>query len=310
MFDGFGLPRKHTGHVSIYTQSSGTNGAGYQVWTKPRGASIVTMLCMSGGGGGGGGYTRTAGNPGGGGGGGACSGLVRFTCPAVFIPDTLYIQVGAGGQGGAASGNGVAGTHSYILFSKTAVLPNILLYSGINVPGGGFSGAAGAAGNAGSVPSVAQTQPANTWGQWFGIVGVVGKSGGVHTGAAGGDATATWAAIPTGPGAGGAGCTTTDYDGGSVSATAATDFGSEGYYNVAIAAAGTGVGAAIDGSAGRMSLAPFFNSGGAGGGSNNSGQAGNGGNGGYGCGGGGGGAGTTGGRGGNGGSGIVVICCI
>lgn len=308
----FHLPNQFKADVQIYRATSATNLKGFQQWRKPRGASMVMMIAIAGGGGGGGGVTRTAGSAGGGGGGGACSGITRFITSAIFLPDELYVQVGVGGQGGeagASGSNGTAGTNSYILTSKTAVLPNIVCYSGVNAPGGGGGGTAAAAGAAGTVPTIAVTQPINALGEWFSIVGLVGVAGGAQTGAVGASVTA-WGALPLSPGAGGAGCTTTDFAGGAQTATAAVDITSQGWYTNAagnLAAAGTAAGTHPNGSAGISRITPFLNCGGSGGGSNNSGTAGNGGDGGIGCGGGGGGAGTTGGRGGNGGDGLVVI---
>lgn len=299
----------YTGDVQVFLPTSAVNGQGYQEWRKPRGCSMVQMIVIAGGGGGGGGFTRTAGSAGGGGAGGACSGISRFICPATVLPDILYVQVGQGGQGGAASAAGTAGVNSYVLTSKTAVLPNIVCYSGVNAPGGGGAGTGAAGGTGGTVPTIAVTQPWNALGEWFSTVGIVGGAGGAQTGAVGTSITA-WAALPLSPGAGGAGCTTTDFAGGAQTATALFDIGNQGYFPTTagyVASGGTAAGTRVDGGGGQSKLTPFINSGGGGGGSNNSGQAGNGGNGGIGCGGGGGGAGATGGKGGNGGPGIVII---
>lgn len=306
------LPNLNTGGVAIFLNSGQVNGQGYQIWRKPKGATWVSFIVVGGGGGGGGGFSRTAGSAGGGGGGGACSGIARFACPAALLPDELYIQVGAGGIGGAAGAAGAAGTNSFVLLGRTAVLPNILVYSGVNAPGGGGGGTGAASGTAGTVPTIAVTQPTNTWGEWFASVGLVGVVGGAQTGAVGTSVTA-WAALPLSPGAGGAGCTTTDFAGGAQTATALLDVQNQLYVPSTagvLAPGGTAAGAGVDGSPGIKRIAPFYNSGGAGGGSNNAGQGGQGGAGGYGCGGGGGGAGVTGGRGGNGGDGIVIISCI
>lgn len=317
MLDVFGLPPAYGEEVRIYENTGGVNYQGWQTWDKPKGASMVMMIAISGGGGGGGGFSRTAGSAGGGGGSGACSGIARFICPAIFLPQTMYVQVGAGGQGGAAGANGGAGTHSFIVMNRPIsggagaipVIPNIICYSGVNAPGGGGGGTGAAAGAAGTVPTVAVTQPCNVWGQWFAIVGTVGVAGGAQTGAAGADITSAWGTIPMSPGAGGAGCTTTDFKGGGIQTAAIVDFGGAYFATGAdgVVKGGTAAGAGVDGGSGISIWRPFFQTGGAGGGSNNSGQAGNGGNGGIGCGGGGGGAGTTGGRGGNGGNGLVVI---
>lgn len=310
--DFFHIPPKYSGDVKVYIANTGANTQGFQMWQKPKGATFVYMICIAGGGGGGGGFTRTANSAGGGGGSGACSGITRFNCPAIVLPDVMYIQVGNGGVGAAAGAAGGNGLNSYILSSKTAVLPNIICYSGVNAPGGGGGGTGAAAGAAGSVPTIAVTQPFNALGEWFSIVGLVGVIAGAQTGAVGTDVTA-WAALPLSPGASGAGCTTTDFAGGQQTVTALMDIGNQGYYPTGagnLVKGGTAAGTGVDGGGGMNRITPLFCSGGSGGGSNNSGVAGNGGNGGYGCGGGGGGAGATGGRGGNGGSGLVIIITV
>lgn len=315
MIDTFFLPQRTTGDVKIFTNTTSSNGQGYQTWIKPRGASLVMMTTIGGGGGGGGGFSRTAGSAGGGGGGGASSGIARFIIQAAFLPEVLYVQVGAGGQGGAAGVAGTSGTNSYIStmpITGTPVLPNLVCYSGVNVPGNGGAGTGSGVGGGGTVPTVAVTQPINSLGEWFALVGLAGVAGGAQTGAVGTSVTC-WAAQVMSPGAGGAGCTTTDFAGGAQTATALTDISNQGHWPTTagfVAAAGTAGGSGVDGSNGVMRISPFYNSGGAGGGSNNSGQAGNGGRGGYGSGGGGGGAGTTGGRGGNGGNGLVIITTV
>jgi hypothetical protein len=141
MLDVFSNISKYRSDVQIFTHTTGVNLQGFKEWIKPRGVSMVQMICIAGGGGGGGGFTRTAGSAGGGGGGGACSGIARFICPAIFLPEMLFVQVGGGGIGAAPAGNGTAGLNSYVLTSPTAVLPNIVCYSGVNTPTGGGAAA-------------------------------------------------------------------------------------------------------------------------------------------------------------------------
>src|ERR1017187_8180289 len=107
--DVFGLPPRVTADVQIFLNSG--SAAAYQIWNKPKGDSMVFMLCISGGGGGGGAFQRAAGGAGGGGGGGACSGIARFICPALFLPDIMYVQVGAGGIGGVGGSVATAGAN-------------------------------------------------------------------------------------------------------------------------------------------------------------------------------------------------------
>src|SRR6266566_4642662 len=91
----------------FYANHASGATAPFQVWSKPRGISMVYIFTISGGGGGGGGFTAAAAAARGGGGGGASGGAYRVLAPAMFLPDRLYVQVGKGGIGG--SGSGVAG---------------------------------------------------------------------------------------------------------------------------------------------------------------------------------------------------------
>lgn len=312
--DFFHIPGKYSADVKVYTAKTAVELMGFQIWQKPKGASLVYMIAVAGGGGGGGGFSRVAGNPGGGGGGGGCSGISRFECPALFLPDVLYIQVGCGGQGGAAGAAGGSGINSHVLLNKSATLPNLII-SGTSstVPGGGGAGTAGAAGNGGTAGAVyVGSGPGIVWGKFSGTAGIIGTAGGVQTGAVGVNAS-IWASLCLSQGAGGAGCTIADFAGGNLGNTGAIlDLGNQGYYvsSASSVAVGGAAGGTTNGGPGPSRLTPFINAGGAGGGSNNSGQAGHGGAGGYGCGGGGGGAGTTAGVGGNGGSGLVIIIAI
>ena len=297
---------KTKSNVQVFkVANTSTDNVGMQSWYKPRGVSMIQFFAVSGGGGGGGGFSGAVG---GGGGGGACSGLTRFICPAIFLPDILDVQVGAGGQGGADGTNGANGLNSYVCTGKNFNLPNRVVTGSVVAPSGGAPGTLGAGGAGGVAPTIAVTQPIHTWGMWFSNVGLVGATGG-NPGVAGTSVTA-WATPPLSPGAGGGGGNVTDFDGGAQTASALTDMESQGYYPTGagnICKAGTGTGAAIDGSSFNPRLTPFFNAGGAGGGSNVAGVGGIGGAAGYGCGGGGGGSGLTGGRGGKGGDGIVII---
>lgn len=307
--DFFHIPSKYSGDVKIYTSNTGADLKGFQIWQKPKGASLVSMTIMSGGGGGGGGFSRTAGSPGGGGGGGASSPVARLLCAAMLLPDVLYIQVGAGGQGGEASLPGAAGLVSYILTSKTAATPNIILYSSASAPGGGNPGTAAAGGTGGTAPGTPANQPTNSWGFYFATQGVLGADGGPQTGGTSSSISGFVNRV-TGEGTGGAGCQTTDFAGGQITCPAVLDTSNLFYPAVSGVVAPGGAAGGGNGGSGVCRITPLFNTGGSGGGSNNSSLAGKGGNGGYGSGGGGGGAGTSGGRGGNGGSGLVVIVTI
>jgi hypothetical protein len=297
-------------NTQIFDPSIAASGLRNQIWKKPPNASMVYFFLVGAGAGGGGGARGLSTS---GGAGGASGNIVTFSCLASVLPNQIYMQVPFGGQGGAGgvvnvgSAGGV-GVSSQILFSRTNVLPNAILNTGGNNPGGGNGGSSGAS-TAGTVPSVGTILPFNQLGQWSTKVGIVGTSGGV--GIAGADATA-WVSIPLSGGASGGGISSISavFNGGSVAATALTDLGTAGYYNTIVAQGGIASTTRVDGSAGKKSITPFMNSGGAGGASSTT-IGGNGGDGGYGCGGGGGGAGiTAGGQGGNGGDGLIIITWI
>ena len=308
----FHTPPANIGKQWVFLPNGVTTYIG-EPWKKPKWASMVNMLIIQPGGGGGGGHSRTAGQNGTGGGGGSSGTIARLLIPAICLPDSLYVFVPPGGQGGAAATIGTAGLITIVNTGRTDALPNYLLYSS---SGNAIAGAAGnavsAAGGGAPTVSTQANQPFGQFGFFMGNNGVAGGNAGTNTGAVGVDVTA-WAAYPLSGGAGGGSSGTTgpgtDFAGGNVVATALTNFGSEGYFPIAgsekIATGGAANGG--NGSAGYKALSPMLNSGGAGGGSNNDGTGGDGGCGGYGCGGGGGGAGVTGGKGGNGGPGLIII---
>lgn len=315
--DTLGFPSSTRANTRIFRATTGVTGQGLQSWQKPRGISMVFMFAVGGGGGGGGGFGNSTSSNRGGGAGGACSGITRFICPAILLPDIMYVQVGCGGPGGAgstaagAAGAGGTGCNSYVSGSKSVTSPNTMLQSGSNVPGGGSAGTAVGTVTGGTVPTVAIVQPINQLGIWMTLVGVVGGAGGV-LGAAGPAITA-WGlgSLLTSPGTGGASlalAANTTIAANGQTASAAWDMGSQGFATngaSALVPGGLTTGAP-HGGAGIQRITPFFNTGG-GGGAAVDGVAGNGGNGGFGCGGGGGGGGQTGGQGGNGGDGIVII---
>ena len=301
--------------IQVYTADN--QGQGWTQWIKPPGITMCYMVAIAGGGGGGGGFTLTT-TSAGGGAGGACSGISRLLIPSFLLPDILYVQVGQGGYGGAAGSAGITGANTYISVGHSSALPNVVLASGVNAPGGGAAGTAAAGGTGGTVPTIATNGTGQFIGLWQSTVGLVGAAGGAGTTPAAGTSVTAWAALPLSPGAGGGGCSTAsaNFPGGVQTATAAVDFGNVLIATTAgflaqsgsISASGS---AAVggNGSSGFMSWKPFFMTGGAGGSSSNGVNevGGAGGRGGIGCGGGGGGSGKTGGRGGNGGPGMALI---
>lgn len=308
MLDLLHLPsRFRSTDVKIFTRL-GNDTASLPVagipWLKPRGASMVFIICIGGGAGGGAGHTAASGNPRGGGGGGGSGGLATVLIPAAFIPDILYVQVGKGGRGGTGPiTTAQEGDRSHVLLSPvTAITPmNVLIQSSNGQAQIGGFGSAVAGGGAGSGATVATIalMPLAGLGIFEFIAGQSGSAGGDETGAAGSSLSFPTTGIRMMGGSGGGGTTSANFAGGGITAIS-TSFLS-GQRPIA-AASGSN-----NGCGGTQLWEPFWSFGGLGGGASNAGIGGNGGNGAYGAGGGGGGGGTTGGLGGVGGSGIVFI---
>lgn len=304
---GFFLDGKN-GDVQVFYAAANAIDQ-WQQWKKPKGCMMCYIVAIAGGGGGGGGHTAAAGNARGGGAGGACSGVATMLIEAMALPDILKVSVGLGGVGGAATQNGGNATNSYIAtgvgLTAGSAIPNIVLQSGINAPGGGTAGTGAAGGTGGTVPSIT-TKGSLGWVGAYGIVtftvGIVGAAGGSQAGAGGGSASAVFNTIPLTQGAGGAGTTNTTTAGGTIQIQG-TQMDLFDYEVI------NPTGSVIDlsGPNGIQLFKPFIMTGGGGGSASNNSVGGRGGNGGIGCGGGGGAGGTTGGRGGNGGNGIVII---
>lgn len=313
----------------------------WQTWVKPKGVSMCFMMAIGGGAGGGGGFSGVPSASLGGGGGGGAGGVARFLAPAFFLPENLFIQVGEGGAGGptnathATTGtatNGTAGGISYISLGRSTANPNLLFQSSATQPGGGNGGGQTAAGAGGTAPTAAVATNALLQ------LGIFASSINSSAGAAGGPggtsslATTQFAdgSIFITPGAGGGNASAANQPllGGSIIATAAFEFLTNGGHllpltqTTQVSANTLTQGGRLPpngnytGSPGMNLYTPFIFSGG-GGGQSTSDQvtrAGDGGRGGIGCGGGGGGSAQRtagqaglGGTGGPGGPGLVII---
>lgn len=208
---------------------------------------------------------------------------------------TLYVDVGAGGAGGAAvtadntNGNpgGVPSRHTSVKINNSAASSSNVLacsYAGVSGPGGGGLGVAGAAGQA-------------QYGKFMGAAGTASAAAGTIGGNN----------VPVVGGAGSGGGS-----GGGLTAANVASNGGVGGYSLGLyptpPAGGTGGGQGTDGATPAVLHAAGW--GGGGGASAAAAAAGRGGHGSRGCGGGGGGASTNGfnsGAGGNGGDGSVMI---
>ena len=300
----FDLPPKYLHDVRIFNLPSTVTNNQWHTWNKPLGISMVNILCIGGGGGGGGGFTAAAAAARGGGGGGGSSAVARVIIPAHAIPNTLYIQVGAGGIGvGSGGGTAGSGVNSYVCVFPNTTANNVLVIANNSgtLPAGGGTGtgvAVGAAGTAGGIAAIAG-MPLAGMGQFALIAGQIGIAGGAVAGAIGPPQAFPTTGVITMGGPGGAGTTSADFAGGIITAVANTMLSQDMPIGPA---AGS-----FDGSGGYLHPQLLFSYCGLGGSASNAGIGGQGGIGGPGSGGGGGGGGTTGGRGGDGGAGIVMI---
>lgn len=310
------LPPQFKGDVQMFLPQSTTTTT-WQQWIKPRGTTMVYMLCVGGGGGGGFGFAGLSNTARGGGGGGGSGAINSLILPAVFLPDVLKVSAGSGGIGGNSPTGGSSGVASYVSMGNGLTLgtatPNTILRANGGGPGG--SGSATAGGTAGAGAGLTGNfNHGIGLGLFNNNAGLGGVSGGTQTGGLGTTLTNVWNTLTVGGGAGGAGINTSaqvGFAGGAINLQGAVDF-ADGTYAPGTAFRAGGVAGTLtlpggNGNAGVESLKPFLNTGGSGGGSCDNGAGGNGGQGGYGCGGGGGGAGTVSGRGGNGGDGFVLI---
>lgn len=283
---------------TIYAPSDTTLTRGWRAWEVPVGASMLFFIIITAGGAGGNGFSRAAASAGGGGGGGASGNIIKALIPAGVLPNRLFIRPGKGGTPGVAS----LSTYIGVVPNSTNDADLLFAPQGSNNGGNGTATAAGAAGTPGSSLFL---DGFSSLGIVTSVLGINGSAGGAQTGAQGGQQNYPASVMLTG-GSGGAGCTTTDFIGGTIT--------SNGGFIPNLNGGSTlgGVGQAGLGSNSRVEFIssrslPIFFTGGSGGGSFNTGTGGAGGRGAYGCGGGGGGAGVTGGAGGAGGDALVII---
>lgn len=293
--DIFGFTDSQSSDVQVYTTGS---GGSWQVWNRPRGKSMCSMIVIGSGAGGGGGMTGASGTVRGGGAGGGSGAIARCIIPIYFLPDLMYVQVGVGGAGGAATVAGTAGQRSYISAAPNTTAANIVMQSGAAAATGGAAGSTGGSATAGAAETVSTVTLCilAQAGVLTFIAGKIGAIGGVVGGGVGASNTLqTSSFLNGGAGGGTTPAANTDFAGG-------TQTGAGIFPTIA----GGVSGGATHASGGMLLRSPFMSYGGAGGGTSQT-TAGNGGAGAIGSGGGGGGGGVTGGSGGRGGDGLVII---
>lgn len=299
-----------------------TNGSGsfnWQTWTKPNNCKTVQIYTVGAGAGGGYGWSRGNDGAGGGGGGGASTSAMGIF-PATVLPDTLYIQVGAGGRGGdyPTLTGATNGSISYICTQPTTASAYIVLASGNTPPtlgGPGGPSSAGAVGTAGAVFTTA-----GKFTSFYGDIQTIGATAATAGGTGG--TTMTSVTVTNVTGMGGRGGAGQSLGGlldipGSVTGVGVIPTIPGGQSSTSGSGTAGSSGVTLSSPADLISRKfPFYATAGTGGGASSAATSGsnggNGGNGSWGCGGGGGGASRTGalavgGNGGAGGNGFVII---
>jgi hypothetical protein len=294
--------------VQYFTGQSTATLTQWQTWRKPRGVKNIYILGVGGGSSGAVGANAAASNTGGSGGGSGAQTCVWI--PAMFVPDVLYVQTGAGGQQPAvlvSAATQVGGVPTYVaLEPSTTLTANMTLL----LANGGVAGAV----TGGTLATIAG-MPLAARGYYTFFVGQAGTAGGA-TQTAGTNLTFPVTGIMVMGGSGGGGSGAAPGAGGALSVPLGqpyNDFFLFTYPGGTAASGATPAGAGFSGAVMRNFIMNYSGMGGGGASNTSGGQAGAGGNGAPGSGGGGsGGSTTTAGantlaRPGNGGDGFVII---
>jgi hypothetical protein len=125
----------------------------WRTWRKPRGAKFIYMIGVGSGSSGGCGLNSATTS--GGGAGGPSGAQTVVMIPAMFVPDVLYVQTGAGGQQPAVLVSGalnVAGVASYVCISPYT---SVTAAGTILFANGGQTGTAAATSTTGGTASTA-----------------------------------------------------------------------------------------------------------------------------------------------------------
>jgi len=266
MLDIFNIPGQQDNIKIFYARGT----SDWQTWQKPRNCKFIWMMCIGAGAGG-----QTTGTTAAGFGGGSGA-VTRALFPANVLPDTLYVQPGAGVVANA--------NRSFVSVTpSSATSMNLVCISGNS-----------AATVAGAGESIATAASANllSLGNFISIAGRTNPN------------TATITPLIT------TAFTCPGGNGGTVGISFGTNIGSIdlGTFTTPNISGGTVINAGGISDSGTTFWKPFFSLGGAGGNSNNAGVGGRGGDGGIGSGGGGcGGGAAAGASGGKGGDGLVII---
>ena len=205
--------------VQIFNSPSTAANIDWLTWTKPKGKSTALMILIGGGAGGGGGFSGIAGSARGGGGGGQGSAITKAYVPLCLLPDTLYIQVGAGTPGVSTGTAGIA-LVSYICIAPNNTPLNTIAASSSAGAGGGVTGTGAAVGTGGNNSTAATFANMPLCGIFSAYAGLAGNNGGAVAGANGTGSIISVQGNNVLGGTGGAGTTNADFQGGAYTAVA------------------------------------------------------------------------------------------
>jgi len=281
-------------------------------WNKPLGITGLNILCIGGGGSGGcgtpvsfgGGKTKA------GAGGGSSGTITSVSILSMFIPDTLYIKVGAGGAA-TTSDDGLPGGDTIVSIAQDNFSDAINVaiafggeeghgVQGLSTDFGTLRGAAGAAVTA---PTI-QNMPIASCGTYSMIDGQAGGRGGQLT--VGNTSLTLSSSILSGGGGGGSAAAA-----GTLYAPGSTNVNQDTNDSIRLPVISSSQ-SLVDGNGTTLFKPIFCSFGGSGGWASDTAATFNGGKGGIGCGGGGGAScndGFVAGKGGAGGDGLVIISC-
>ena len=161
MLDLFNIPTPQTANYQEFYGPDTSGGTPIRAWNKPRGASMVRFMLIGGGGGGVNGSSTV------GGGGGGSGAVTSWIGPAIFVPDSLLIILGAGG---IANSDGNATGIYYLSTTYDLLTAN-----------GGRTGSTTTGGAAGTASSANRFGASGIYTSIAGQAGAAGSSTGAGT---------------------------------------------------------------------------------------------------------------------------------
>jgi hypothetical protein len=145
MLDFSDLPFPGRANIQTFYGNTEVSGTSWQAWQKPRGMSFLQIIAIGGGGGGGRGAQA-----GGGGGTSAATSINTFCCND--LPDTIYINIGIGGNGATSTLSATAGINTFVTIypESSSVLHRLTIVAGGGAGNNAVGTAFGSTGTAGA----------------------------------------------------------------------------------------------------------------------------------------------------------------